>query len=249
MAHRAAVVATADTAAARRFLTSARHRLLAVVVLDRRGLVSLAQRQADPAALLVLLQEVATTAPTALRDERQRLQRPVADALPGLRTFATQLERVQQDGQGVLPHAQQTLLARAWQRRRDLGVTSAQLLQWLPAACAQAAQALLHAWETAVRVSRAVERWHRILRGRPPHPDTGRARPPGGLAQSSCLPAWGPSGDDPTPPQRHGGCAHRLARRAGLSGQATRAHASATPYRHAARRAGLGCLTNTVRQP
>ena len=38
------------------------------------------------------------------------------------------------------------------------------LVTWVPVPWRAAAQVLLHAWDSAVRVSSAVERWHSILR-------------------------------------------------------------------------------------
>ncbi|HEX5503036.1 MAG TPA: hypothetical protein VFW96_10460 [Thermomicrobiales bacterium] len=162
---RAAEVALARRAAADvRFLTQELRRLLEVVVLDARGLLTLAQRQAELEATLALLAEVAAAAPAAGQREVQRLHKHLTQALPGLLVFAARLARVERDWQAVLPPAQQALLAWAWQRRAALGVASAALSTWLPEAYRQAAQVLLHAWDTAVRVSSAVERWHSLLR-------------------------------------------------------------------------------------
>jgi hypothetical protein len=86
---------------------------------------------------------------------------------------------VQGDWQALLPHAQQTLLAWAWHHRAALGVASATLVTWLPLAHQQAARVLLRAWDTAVRVSSAVERWHSLLR---PHLAVHRTLSPGLLA-------------------------------------------------------------------
>jgi hypothetical protein len=173
---RAAVAAATRTAGDRHRLTRELQRLLAVVVLDHRGLLTRAQRDADRTALLALLQEVVTAAPATVRAELQRLHRHIAQALPGLCGVAAHLDQVHQDGQAVLPHTQQTLLAWAWQRRGALGVTSAQLLEWLPPVWRQAAQVVLHAWASAVRVSGAVERWHSLLR---PHLAVHRTLSPG----------------------------------------------------------------------
>lgn len=163
-AHAAAVALAQRTAADVRFLTQERRRLLAVVVLDARGLLALAQRQAALAALLALLAEVAAAAPAAGQREVQRLHQHLTQALPGLLVFAAPLAQVQGDWQAVLPHAQQTLLAWAWHHRAARGAASAALSTWRPAAYAPAARVLLHAWDTAARGSSAVERWHSLLR-------------------------------------------------------------------------------------
>jgi Transposase, Mutator family len=63
-AHAAAVAVTTRVVADVRYLRQEVHRLLEVVVLDRRGLLDAAQRQADLEAALALLAEVAATSPT-----------------------------------------------------------------------------------------------------------------------------------------------------------------------------------------
>lgn len=163
-AHAWEVAAARRTAAGLRVLTGELRRLLEVVVLDARGLLDQAQRQADLEAALALLGELAATAPAAVQREVRRLHQAVAQALPSLATFVAPLERVQQELRAVLPANQQALLAWAWQRRTLWAVTSAELVQWVPAAWRAATRVLLAAWEDAVRVSSAVERWHSILR-------------------------------------------------------------------------------------
>lgn len=164
VAHAAEVAVARRAADALRFLTAELRRLLAVVVLDARGLLDHAQRHTDLATVLALLGEVAAAGPTAVRREVQGRHKHLTQALPGLLVFAGALDRVQQDLRAVLPAEQQTVLAWAWHRRDRLAVSSATLGTWVPAPWRTAAQVLLHAWESAVRVSSAVERGHRIRR-------------------------------------------------------------------------------------
>lgn len=178
-AHDAAVADAWRTSDALRFLTAELHRLLDVVVLDARGLLDYAQRHADLATVLALLAEVAAAAPAAVQREVRGLHKHLTQALPGLLVFAAALERVQQDLRAVLPVDHQAVLAWAWQRRDRWGVAGAALAAWVPESWRPAAQVLLHAWECAVRVSSAVERWHSILR---PHVAVHRTLSPGLLA-------------------------------------------------------------------
>lgn len=147
-----------------RFLLHELHQLLDVVVLDHRGLLDAAQRQADLDALLVLLAEVADGAPAPQQGTVRDLHAMLTDALPGLLTFVEQVAHVQADLRGVLGGDAQALLAWAWLRRRALGWSRAQILAAIPEAWRAAARVLLAAWDAAVRVSTAVERWHSILR-------------------------------------------------------------------------------------
>ena len=111
-----------------------------------------------------MLGQLGDSAPAAVQHAVQQLHQHVAQALPELVTFVAPLDRVQQELRGVLPPDQQALLAWAWQRRARLAVTSEELVRWVPDAWRRAARLLLAAWEAAVRVSSAVERWHSILR-------------------------------------------------------------------------------------
>jgi hypothetical protein len=164
VAHAAAVAVARRTGDALRFLTAELRRLLDVVVLDARGLLDWAQRCGDLESVLALLAEVATAAPATVRREVQGLHKHLTQALPGLLVFAGALDRVQQDLRAVLPAEHQALLAWAWHRRDRLGVASATLVSWVPVPWRPAARVLLHAWDSTVRVSSAVERWHSILR-------------------------------------------------------------------------------------
>jgi transposase-like protein len=163
-AHAAEVALAQHLAGAVRFLTQEIHRLLDVVVLDRRGLLDPARRQADLESALDLLAEVASTAPAAQQAALQALTTRLRKALPELLTFVAPVQAVQQELQGVLPPAHQELLAWAWLHRQPLGWQQRDLVAALPAGWRAGARILLATWADAVRVSSAVERWHSILR-------------------------------------------------------------------------------------
>ena len=84
--------------------------------------------------------------------------------MPGLLTFVAHVAQVQADLQPVLGSERQALLGWAWLRRKQLGWSSEQILAAIPADWQTAARMLVRAWDDAVRVSTAVERWHSILR-------------------------------------------------------------------------------------
>jgi hypothetical protein len=147
-----------------RYLTRELQHLLAVVVLDARALLCAAQRQSELDTLLALLCEVADAAPEPQQGMLRRLHTTLSAALPQLLAFVSHLDQVQQDLQPVLSAEQQALLGWAWLRRHALGWTSADILTAVPAHWRDATRVLLAAWDDAVRVSSAVERWHSILR-------------------------------------------------------------------------------------
>jgi hypothetical protein len=163
-AHSADVAAARRRAADLRFLTSEMRRLLEAVVLDQRGILTPTQRQVDLDAVLTLLAELVTTLPAAQQAEVRSLHTYLSRALPDLLHFVPQLAEVQQDLLTVLPAEQQVLLAWAWLRRHRLDWTSADLVERIPESWRAAARVLLAAWDDAVRVSSAVERWHSIMR-------------------------------------------------------------------------------------
>jgi transposase-like protein len=163
-AHAQDVASARRVADAVRYLTGELHRLLAVVVLDRRGRLDASQRQTDLDALLTLLAEVSSTAPAPQRELIAQLQTTLQDVMPQLLTFVRQVDQVQHDLQGILVPARQALLGWAWLRRRTLGWTSTDILTAIPDAWRAAARVLLATWDDAVRVSSAVERWHSIMR-------------------------------------------------------------------------------------
>jgi hypothetical protein len=95
------VAAAARTLADLRILGLELQRLLAVVVLDRHGLVD-ATRRAGTGALVGLLAELRIQALPSARAELKRLHSHVQQALPRLVAFVAPLERVEQELVGVL---------------------------------------------------------------------------------------------------------------------------------------------------
>jgi transposase-like protein len=180
-AHAAAVAQATQVVADVQYLTQQIHHLLEVVVVDRRGVLDVAQRQAELEAALALLAEVAVRAPAPFQTEVQRTHTVLGEALPTLLQFAAHVAQVQQDLLAVLPAERQALLGWAWLRRKRLGWTCREVLTAIPAAWRSAARILLAAWEdaNAARVSSAVERWHSILR---PHLTVHRTLGAGRLA-------------------------------------------------------------------
>jgi hypothetical protein len=160
----------AEVAQAQRTLTDLQtlgqelQRLLEVVVLDRHGLLSAARREQELMALLELLEWMRTQARLGARAELKRLHKQLMQALPRLLAFVAPIERVVQEVLGVLGSDGLALVGWAWQRRAILGQKREQLLALLPASWRAAARVLLHAWESAVRASSAVENWHSIVR-------------------------------------------------------------------------------------
>jgi transposase-like protein len=178
-AHAADLAAARQLAAAVQFLTQELRRLLDVVVLSRHGLLSARERQGELEAVLDLLAQVAATAPPAQQREVQGLHAHLLGVLPRLLTFVVPVEQVQLSLAGVLCAEQQSLLAWAWLRRTALGWRSREIVAALPESWRSAARVLLAAWDDAVRVSSAVERWHSILR---PHLAVRRSLTSGMLA-------------------------------------------------------------------
>ena len=179
VAHGALCAQARATADALRFLTTTLHQLLEVVVLTPTGLLDAAGREAELSTLLVLLDELAATAPPAQQAELARLHRHITLALPGLLVFAPPLDRSQQDAATLLGPDGVALVAWAWQRRATLGPRRDDLVAQFPPPWQTAARVLTHAWETVVRASSAVENWHSILR---PHLAVHRVLSPGLLA-------------------------------------------------------------------
>ena len=179
VAHAAEVGQARQVASAVRYLTRELQRLLAVVVLDQRGVLDAAARQADLDVLLDLLRQVAEAADAPQQSEIQRLVVRLQDSLPQLLTFVDQVAQVQHALAGVLPRQQQALLGWAWLRRHALGWSSREIVAAIPAPWQAAARVLLATWDDAVWVSSAVERWHSILR---PHLAVRRSLSSGRLA-------------------------------------------------------------------
>jgi hypothetical protein len=177
--HRAALAQAQQVAEAVGFLSQELHRLLDVVVLDRRGVLTGAQRQAELKCLLALMDEVADQAEAPQQALVRQMQSLLREMLPELLTFVPHLDAVQQDVECILPAEAQALLGWAWLRRRVLCWTSHDILAAIPQSWRSAARLLLAAWDDAVRVSSAVERYHSILR---PHLALHRRLSPGKLA-------------------------------------------------------------------
>ncbi len=178
-AHAAHLAAAERVAEGVRYLMQELRKLLSVVVLDHRGVLDARQRQAELESLLLLLAETAESADAPGQGLVRRLHQTVTDALPGLLTFVAHLAQLQADLQPVLGSERQALLGWAWLRRKRLGWSSEQILAAIPVEWQAAARMLLTAWDDAVRVSTAVERWHSILRT---HLSVHRTLSPGRLA-------------------------------------------------------------------
>lgn len=163
-AHAHALAVMRGRSAAIQYLLWELHRLLDVVVIDRRGVLDAAQRQEDLDSLVELLAEVARDTPAPQQALVEQMHRTVRDGLDGALTFVPQVAQVQEDLRTQLPMARQALLGWAWLRRRVLGWRSHDILTGIPEAWRTAARVLLETWDKAVRVSTAVERWHSILR-------------------------------------------------------------------------------------
>lgn len=163
-AHAASITRTQRVAQAVRYLRQELCRLVDVVVVDRRGVLSEAQRQADLECLLALVDEVAESAEAPQQAIVRQMQALLTETLGELLTFVPQLDQVQQALAAVLPADAQALLAWAWLRRRELRWSRQDMLAAIPEEWRAAARILLAAWDDAVRVSSAVERWHSILR-------------------------------------------------------------------------------------
>lgn len=161
------------------YLTGELHRLLDVVVVMAGRLLAPAERQAEAAALLALLADLAADAPTDAQPELQRLHRHLVTALPRLLAFTQPLGAVQARVAPLLAPDAMALIAWAWQRRAILGPTTEDSPAGLPPAWCPAARLLLAAWDRAVRASSLVESWHSFLR---PHLAVHRALRPGLLA-------------------------------------------------------------------
>lgn len=144
-AHAAAVAHASQVAANLHYLLAELHRLLAVVVLGREGVLDSAARRAELTTLLALLAELGAGAPAAAQPDPQRLHQALTQALPALLTFTAPLDAVQQEMTPQLGAAGVALVAWAWQHRAILGPTTEQVLAALPSAWRPAAQVLMQA--------------------------------------------------------------------------------------------------------
>jgi len=163
-AHAAEVTQAQRTLNDLRFLGQELQRLLEVVVVDGRGLVSAVRREQELTALLELLVEMRTATVVGIQGELKRLHKHLLQALPGLLAFVAPLERVEREVVAVVGESGLALLEWAWQRRAILGPQLERVVAGLPQEWRAAARVLMHAWEGAVRASSAVENWHSILR-------------------------------------------------------------------------------------
>lgn len=178
-AHLATWARARAVATSLRYLTGLLHDLLEVVVLTPAGLLDAAEREGELTALLALLDELATTAPTAQQAELARLHRHLSQALPGLLAFVPPLDRVHHDATTILGAGGVALVAWAWQRRAILAPRRDDLVAQFPPAWQTAVRLLCETWQSAVRARSAVENWHSILR---PHLAVHRVLSPGLLA-------------------------------------------------------------------
>ena len=164
-AHASEVAQAQRTLSAVECLGQELRRLLEVVVLDRHGLVDGKRRRQELDTLLELLAEVQSQALPGGRSEVRRLRKQLVQALPRLLAFVADVERVEQQVEGVLGAQALALLGWAWQRRAILAPKGLEtVVEGVPEGWRVAARMLLHAWESAVRASSAVENWHSILR-------------------------------------------------------------------------------------
>jgi hypothetical protein len=149
------------------YLSSELHRLLEVLVLadsPAQGVMPSPVRQGELERVLVLLDELSQAARADMQPELKRLLTLLRAALPHLLLFAPALDALQDDVCQLLGAEALSLLAWAWQRRAILGKSRAKLLEGLPTDWHPIAQAVLLAWDQAVRASSAVENWHSVLR-------------------------------------------------------------------------------------
>lgn len=162
-AHAAELAQARYVAESLRYLSGELHRLLEVV-LTAQGLMPSAVRLGELDTVLILLDELSQTAPSAMQPELRKLVTRLGAALPQLVLFAPALDGLQMATAAQLGPQALHLLGWAWQRRAILGKSRAQLLEGLPPDWRALAQPLLAAWDEAVRASSAVENWHSVLR-------------------------------------------------------------------------------------
>lgn len=147
-----------------RYLTHELRELLEVVVVRQQRVLSAVERAAEVDVALALLCEVAREAPSPQQGLIEGLHATLNERVGHLLTFVPHLDEVQRSLEGVLPTSEQAVLAWAWLRRRALGWKRSEIVQAVPHVWQAAARVLLCAWDDAVRVSSAVERWHSIQR-------------------------------------------------------------------------------------
>ena len=158
------------------------HALVEVVVLSTGStphVLSEQQRRDEILTAVDLLHDSLSLVPVAVRNDVQKVCKQVIAVLPALLLFARQLEAVQRAAIEALGEAAVGLIGWAWQRRKELDMSSEQILTALPLAWRPIATHLLTAWTQVVRASSAVENWHSILR---PHLAVHRSLSAGMLA-------------------------------------------------------------------
>jgi len=166
-AHAAELAQARYVADGLRYLSSAVHHLLGMVLLAAhpgQGVISSAVRQGELETVLSLLDELSHTAPDGMQHELRKLVTRLQAAHPVLALFAPALDELQASVSQALGPQALHLLAWAWQRRAILGPSSQDLLKDVPPDWRPLAEPLLVAWDGAVRASSAVENWHSILR-------------------------------------------------------------------------------------
>jgi hypothetical protein len=114
-----------------------------------------------------------------MQGELDTLHTHVRLALDGLLAFTPTLEAIQHSVAAEVGDAALALMAWAWQRRAILAPQRDDLLGGLAEGWRTAAQAVMAAWDAAVRTSSAIENWHSLLR---PHLAVHRTLSPGSLA-------------------------------------------------------------------
>ncbi len=149
------------------YLRSEMRRLLEVVVLGEKrneGILDSSSRQSELETIVHLLVELEHDAPKELAHEVRSLHKHLRLALPNLLLFARKLDQIQHQVTLELGEEAIYLIGWAWQRRRLLGPSRAELLEGFSPNWHPLVEPLLLAWDRAVRASSVVENWHSILR-------------------------------------------------------------------------------------
>jgi transposase-like protein len=178
-AHQAEIADLARTCNELQALGQLLREVLAVVVLDRDGVQAAPRREQNLTAVLELLWELHSRAPSAVQAELKRLHTQLRLAQPALLTFVAPLAAVEQAIAAVVGSEGVALIGWAWLRRKVLGWDTEQLVAGVRPAWRSGARVLIEAWERATRASSAVENWHSIVR---PHLAVHRVLSPGMLA-------------------------------------------------------------------
>jgi hypothetical protein len=145
-----------------KYLSCELQRLLGVV--KGHGILGSKERQEELDTLLDLFFEFYQVTPESIKKEVEKLVRHVQGALPGLVGFCPELDPVQEQAALQLGEEVIHLIGWGWLHRAILGSKTKPLAADFPLICQPTAQALMTAWDQAVRSSSAVENWHSILR-------------------------------------------------------------------------------------